>query len=233
MDTQSGGKSEFEQALTVLKADVTAAAAMATNDGRVRTLYSATLDRFARDLREKAATNQITWKEAAHQAHEMRNTCMEVMRGRTSPIGRSFAREMKAKGLGLNDLLTKYTTTLYGDGAAFETLSNAQKERVYARIVERAGASKASVNRLMRMASRAGRGVIVLSVATSVYVVATSDDPARAAGQEVSVTAAGIGGGVIGGATAGLICGPGAPVCVTIGAFVGGTLAALGMDLLW
>jgi hypothetical protein len=30
-----------------------------------------------------------------------------------------------------------------------------------------------------------------------------------------------------------LACGPGAPVCVTVGAFVGGALAAFGVSLLW
>jgi hypothetical protein len=33
-----------------------------------------------------------------------------------------------------------------------------------------------------------------------------------------------------GGAAAGLACGPGAPVCVAVGVFVGGALAALGAD---
>jgi hypothetical protein len=37
---------------------------------------------------------------------------------------------------------------------------------------------------------------------------------------------AGIGGGMGGGALAGLLCGPGAPVCVAVGAFVGGLGAA-------
>ncbi|MEL6711463.1 MAG: hypothetical protein AAFP10_08815 [Pseudomonadota bacterium] len=44
---------------------------------------------------------------------------------------------------------------------------------------------------------------------------------------------AGIAGGVAGGAIAGLTCGPGAPVCVTLSAFVGGTLAAIGIDSFW
>lgn len=35
------------------------------------------------------------------------------------------------------------------------------------------------------------------------------------------------------GALAGLACGPGAPVCVTIGAFVGGALAAFGAGFIW
>ena len=44
------------------------------------------------------------------------------------------------------------------------------------------------------------------------------------------MTGGGIAGGVAGGAVAGLACGPGAPVCVTVGAFVGGALAAFGID---
>ncbi|MEN3753809.1 hypothetical protein [Mangrovibacter yixingensis] len=40
-------------------------------------------------------------------------------------------------------------------------------------------------------------------------------------------------GGWLGGAAAGLVCGPGAPVCVVIGAFVGGALAAWEMDSIW
>ena len=36
--------------------------------------------------------------------------------------------------------------------------------------------------------------------------------------------------GALGGAAAGLVCGPGAPVCVTIGVFVGGALGAFGID---
>ena len=51
-----------------------------------------------------------------------------------------------------------------------------------------------------------------------------------AAGHELAVTGGGIAGGVAGGAVAGLACGPGAPVCVTVGAFVGGALAAFGID---
>ena len=44
------------------------------------------------------------------------------------------------------------------------------------------------------------------------------------------MTGAGIGGGMAAGMMAGLACGPGAPVCVTLGAFIGGALAAAGAD---
>lgn len=67
----------------------------------------------------------------------------------------------------------------------------------------------------------------------SVYAIATAEDRASAARRELAVTGAGFGGGIAGGALAGLGCGPGAPVCVTIGAFVGGAVAALGVDFMW
>ncbi len=50
---------------------------------------------------------------------------------------------------------------------------------------------------------------------------------------EATAASAGIGGSIAAGALAGLACGPGAPVCVTIGAFVGGALAALGAGFIW
>ena len=85
----------------------------------------------------------------------------------------------------------------------------------------------------MRKLSYAGRGLIVISIALSVYTVATADDKLNAASREATITGAGIGGGLAGGAIAGLVCGPGAPVCVTVGAFVGGALAAFGVSIAW
>ena len=75
--------------------------------------------------------------------------------------------------------------------------------------------------------------LLALSVAISVYTVATADNKVEAATHEGAVFGAGIAGGIAGGALAGLACGPGAPVCVTLGAFVGGALAALGTDYFW
>lgn len=65
------------------------------------------------------------------------------------------------------------------------------------------------------------------------YTVATAKDKTGAALHEGATMGAGIAGGMAGGALAGLACSPGAPVCVTIGAFVGGAAAAFGVDLFW
>jgi hypothetical protein len=78
-----------------------------------------------------------------------------------------------------------------------------------------------------------GRSVILLSLALSTYNVLTARDTSTAVRRELATTTAAIGGSIVAGALAGLACGPGAPVCVTIGAFVGGALAAFGAGFIW
>lgn len=71
----------------------------------------------------------------------------------------------------------------------------------------------------------------MLSLGVSVYNIAVADDPGAQAVEEGAVLGGGVLGGMAGGAAAGLVCGPGAPVCVGIGAFVGGALGAFGLSL--
>ncbi|MCM7169101.1 MULTISPECIES: hypothetical protein [Enterobacter] len=59
------------------------------------------------------------------------------------------------------------------------------------------------------------------------------DDKVSESGRQIAINGAGIAGAAAGGAMAGLMCGPGAPVCVLIGGFVGGALAAWEMGRLW
>ncbi|ELY5815226.1 hypothetical protein SNN51_002082 [Cronobacter turicensis] len=81
--------------------------------------------------------------------------------------------------------------------------------------------------------SRLGNGLIVLSIAISVYEIYNADDKISESGRQLAINSAGIAGAAAGGAMAGLMCGPRAPVCVLTGAFVGGALAAWEMDRLW
>jgi hypothetical protein len=83
----------------------------------------------------------------------------------------------------------------------------------------------------MTRLSRVGRGLLVTTLACAVYNVATSEDKPRAATREGMAIGGGFIGGAVGGAVAGMACGPGAPICVTLGVFVGGALGALGADL--
>lgn len=81
----------------------------------------------------------------------------------------------------------------------------------------------------MRKFSRAGKALIIFSLAISTYNILTAEDKTSAIKREAVVTGSEVMGDIVGGG-AGSVCGPAAPVCVTIGAFVGGTLAAFGVD---
>lgn len=224
-------RSYFDRVIETVRADVTAAAAMATNDAQVRALYQREITNMARMLEQDVAAGRLTWRQAADQAMTARNDVMDMLRGRTSPVGRALAQQMKSQGLNRQTLLMKYTERLFGKGRAFSSLSATEQAQVYGEIVRASGRSNPRVNATLTRVSRVGRGLIVLSLGVSIYNIAVADDPGAQAVEEGAVLGGGIAGGVAGGAAAGLLCGPGAPVCSTVGAFVGGALGAFGVSL--
>lgn len=188
---------------------------------------------MADDLRTQARSGRITWKQAAEQAEEARNLIMDIIRNRSTPVGKALAQQIKSEGKTLNELIGRKTRQLFGPSANFESLGQSRKQAVYGAIVESAGKSNPKVSATMRRLSRAGKGLIVLSLGVSIYRISVADDKGMATVQEATITGAGVGGGIAGGAFAGLACGPGAPVCVGIGAFVGGAMAAFGVSFFW
>lgn len=226
-------RQEFETAFELLKAELNNAGFVATLDGAARARYDTLLREFRDDVLAQVRSGKLTWRAAAEQARGLRDEVMQLVRARSTPVGRSAAEWLKSRSPTLNELVAKKTLELFGRDANFTRLTLDQQDRVYAAIVESAGKSNPRVTARMRTLSRAGRGLLVLSLGISVYTIAVADDKAGAALREGAVTGAGIAGGMAAGALAGLACGPGAPVCVTIGVFVGGAGAAMGVDYLW
>jgi hypothetical protein len=226
---QDHDRQAFEEAVRVLRADITTAAAAVTWDANVREQYRRMIAELVHELEGEVRSGHLTWREAAERAAQARNDTMELLRLRSTPAGRAMAEAMKAQGRTLNELIAKRTTELF-PGRDFAALSEAEASEVYAAVVAGAARSRPAVNMMLLRASRAARGLLVLSLAVSVYNIATAEDHWAAARQEAAVTGAGIAGGMAGGALAGLACGPGAPVCVTVGAFIGGAVAAFGVD---
>ncbi len=220
----------FDHAVAALQGEVANAAFIMTNDPLLRQQYQRMTAAITRELQQKVAAHQLTWAQAARQAHALRNDALDVIRLRSTPVGRAMAEQIKSKGKTLNELIARYTLDRYGPDARFDALSAAQKNQVYGEVVKAAGRPDKKFSAKALRWLRYGRGLIVLSLAVSVYNVVTSDTPVETAGHEGAIIGAGIGGGIAGGALAGLACGPGAPACVTIGAFVGGALAAFGVD---
>lgn len=231
--TQNNERSIFENAVRSLEAEIANVGVHLTIDGAARETYRRQIRVMADRLRMEATIGKITWAQAAERAQETRNLIMEIVRGRSTPIGRAIAEKIKRDGKTLNELIARKTLQLHGKNAVFSRLSSAQQNAVYAHIVRSAGASNRRVTPIIRRLSYAGRGLIIVSIALSVYTIATADNKANAAGKELAITGTGIGGGFAGGAVAGLACGPAAPVCVTASAFVGGALASFGASLVW
>lgn len=232
-DTEQLGREHFEHLMQALQADVLAAAALLSRDAAVRIQYQQQIRAMSLELQAQVGRGALSWRQAAQEAQAARNAIMDIMRGRSSAVGRAWAQKMKERGLTLNALIAKATQELYGEAVSYASLSAAQKDAVYAEVVRKAGGGNNKVNWRMRVASQGARALIVLSIALSVYEIATAEDKVEAAQREGATIAAGIGGAMAGGAIAGLACGPAAPVCVTAGAFIGGALFALGASALW
>jgi hypothetical protein len=198
----------------------------------LRFAYQRKAREFAQDLRNQAQRGSITWQQAATEANRVRNEVMYAIRAQNTAPFRAYAESLKREGKTLNDLIQEKTLKRYGH-PNFHLLAEAQKGEIYKQIVESAAKSNSGVNLTAQRLSYVGRTLIIISVAIAVYNVTTTENKSAAAAKEASIIGGGIGGGVVGGGVAGLACGPGAPVCVGIGAFVGGVLGAFGVSLFW
>ncbi|MQA23740.1 hypothetical protein [Rugamonas rivuli] len=223
----------FERTIKSLESQITNVGAHLTIDTQARLLYIREIKRMADNLQANATAGRITWAAAAREAQETRNLIMGIVRARSTPVGRSFAEKMKLKGYSLNQLIATKTIELHGENAIFSRLSNAKQNGIYASIVTSAGKSNLRVTRAMASLTYAGRSVLFLGIALSAYHIAASSNKVAAFRKELTINGASVAGGIAGGAVAGLACGPAAPVCVTVGAFAGGALAAFAASYSW
>ena len=231
--TEEDDKRLFENAMRVLEADIMSIGMHLAIDSDARHAYSKEIAAMSSELRSQVRRGRITWRMAAEQAQETRNVIMEISRKHSTPVGRAVAESLKLKGKTMDELIKKYTRVLFGEHTDFHNLNARKKNEVYAAIVESSGGSRPNVSKSMDKAGPTARGVIIISLAISVYTVANAEDKLQAASREVAINGASVVGAFSGGALAGLACGPAAPICVSIGAFVGGTLAAFGTSFLW
>lgn len=187
------------------KAEVANIGAHLTIDSAARQAYAKQILAMSEELRTMASTGTISWTQAASQANEARNIIMKVIRFRSTPVGRAFSQKIKQQGRTLNEIIAKKTQVIFGNKASFNNLTAEQKNKIYSEIVKSAGKSDLKISSMMKQLSCTGRGLLFLSIALSVYTIATAEDKYEAAGKEAVITGAGIGGGAL----AGLACGPG------------------------
>lgn len=222
-------RQRFREALDALQAECLAFAVRFINDATVRARYIEAVRAVAADMTFRAESGHMSWDDAANEANRQRNLIMEAARYRTSDVGRARAQKMKAQGLTLEALIERHAREMFGKPPA--ALSPAERERVMRRILQGVARARPGVSRDIARLGRLGRGLFWLSIGIALYDVATAEDPAQQAVEEGAVLGAGFAGSVAGGAVAGLVCGPGAPICVTVGVVVGGAFFAFGISL--
>jgi len=198
-------------------------------DANVRADYNKQTKKLTKEILNDVSSGKLTPFQGAKRASEMRNIIMDALRGKSSEIGRAYAFSHKAKGKSLMLLEQKYAKKLFRK--SFEKLSSSQKSKVWKEVVFAAGRPQAKANKLAKVLGHAGKGLIALTLTISIYNIATAEDKLQETGRTGAVLGGGLLGSIAGGATAGLACGPGAPVCVGIGIFVGSVMFAIGSEM--
>ncbi len=225
----SASKAELQLALDTLNSEAVNFASRWIRDGKLRAGYVEEVKRYSQQIMSEANSGRLAPSVAAKQATDVRNEIMEAARLRSSDIGRAKAGALKLVGKSLAELQEHYAKSLFN--RLFGQLAQHQKNAVYLEIVAASGRSNVKVTAGATRLARVGKGLVVVSLAISVYNIATAENTGQAVAKEGVTFGAGFAGAALGGAAAGLVCGPGAPVCSTVGVFVGGALFALGADV--
>jgi hypothetical protein len=231
LNAQSGpaGTTALDTAILAFESDAAAFALRFIKDGRVRANYVREAERFSAEIRDEVAQGLLTLEQGAMRAADMRDGLLKASRIDNSDLGRAISEAEKATGKTFAQLTEYYATELFG--RPFAELTAAEQDGVFARIILKSGQPNLRFTRLARIGGKVGKGLVIVTIAFAVYNVATSDRPGREVVRQGVGIGAGIGGSIAGGALAGLACGPGAPVCVGIGALVGGIAFAVGADV--
>jgi hypothetical protein len=222
---------QVQQAVDQFQAEALQFSFRFINDAKVRAQYKQMIEATSREIIADYQRGSVTPAEAARRANMLRNEILKLARTKTSDVGLAIAKDIKAEGPPLQYFCEKYARDLYKK--AFSALSEAERNAVFLKIVERSGVADAKMVAIASGAGKVGRGLIVLSVAVSIWNVWRADDKLDAAGKEAAATGGGILGGMAAGAAVGVLGGPAAPITVPLAAFVGGVLGALGGEHLY
>ena len=216
---------DLEAALKGLEGTAATFATMMIADEKARAQYNKLIKEFTGEIRAKYGQGVITARQGAEAAHQARNEILDMIRARSSPIGKARAKQLKAKGLALDDLVEKYAQKFFRK--PFAQLSAAEQTRVYEEVMEAAGRANPKVNAQVKRLGRLGRGLWFVTAGFAIYNVAVAEDKMRAFVKEGVVIGGGIGGGWAVGAAGGALFGPPGAI---IGAIIGGVLGSLLAD---
>lgn len=216
----------LELALAALESQAQNFAWRFIKDARARTAYVSRIAAAAAQIRQDVLAGVISARDGARFANEARNVIMEEIRAISSAIGRAGAEAAKATGLTLDEAIEKTVKKLFPEHT-FADLTAAQRRQVFMEIIDSSGRSRPAFTNQIPKWSRFGRSLIVVTVAISAYNIWEARNKVRQGAKEGATLLGGAIGGAAANASAGFLCGPGAPVCVTALFIIGGVAGAL------
>jgi hypothetical protein len=204
-------------------------------DPAARADYTAKTRAARSEIIQLVKEGKVTPHEAAKTANAIRNQIMELTRAKLTDFGLSLSKDMKQAGRPLEYMERRKALEMFG--REFEALAQADKERVWLKVVESAGKSNRAVNVGVGVVGVAGKCFLVATLALAVYHVYTSDDVARESTKEGLTIAAGAGGSALGAMgvvavvsnPAGWLVG----VVMFVGAAVGAASTSATFDYFW
>ncbi|MFE8072591.1 hypothetical protein QQM79_16140 [Marinobacteraceae bacterium S3BR75-40.1] len=191
-----------EEALRQLEIQAVNFAYRFTQDSRTRAEYLRMTREMSDGIRQSYMAGDITAKDAARAAQQMRNEILGLSRQTSSDVGRAFAKAKKTQGLRLDELVDTYSKRLHSK--PFQELTETQRTSVYLKIVDRSGAPNRAVNNTARTLGKTARGLWVLTACLATYNIAVADNKLKQSGRELANAGGGFGGSIAGGAAVGV-----------------------------
>lgn len=189
---------ELELAINALRIQANNFGATFINDASVRANYIKSVTKAIDEIIQLVKDKKITPHEGALTANQMRNQIMELARAKLSDYGLAVSKDIKQKGLLIEELQDKYSLRRFG--RVFKGLTESERNAVSMDIIEAAGRSNPRVNLSAKYFGVAGRALLIVSLAISVYNVIEAEDKTRQTTKEVIVAGSGLAGGIAGGA---------------------------------
>lgn len=93
MQLPSDDREAFDRLIQTIESEITTAASFMSRDSSVRVMYSIEIREMSRELSLKVTRREINWAQAAQEANMARNDVLNIMRNRSTPIGRAYAEK--------------------------------------------------------------------------------------------------------------------------------------------
>ena len=215
-----------DAALVALEATAEIFAWRYLDDANARAGYVKRIADMADQMRNDVRAGRITAEEGVEIANQMRNVILVETRNVSSAVGLATAEAVKCSGLTLEDAINKATTKLF-PGKDFSELNTKQKHQVFSEIIEASGRSNPKFTSSIPKWMRRGQGLAVITAAIATVNIWMAENKVKQGLEEGATLLGGALGGAAANASAGFLCGPAAPICVTTLFVIGGVAGAL------